>query len=89
MPASGTLNLGEDGNVFTITGTGTSTVVEGRPAGTIIYLIFTGAADVGGGLRDDGSLLNLAGNFEYTANDTIMLVASTTSAWAEVSRSAN
>lgn len=74
------------GNVFTITGTADITSITARPAGTIVVLIFSGAAATTG--LTDGSNLVLAGNFGYTANDTITLVSDGTN-WIETGRSVN
>lgn len=64
----------------------TSIVTTGWPAGSVVTLFFNHAA-TGAGVTD-GSNLNIAGSFGYTANDTITLFFDGTN-WNEMSRSVN
>lgn len=76
-----TTTLGEDGNMFKITGTTTITSVTIKAAGTVVVLWFAGILTF-----TDGSNLVLQGNFTTAADDTITLVSDGTN-WIEVCRS--
>ena len=86
--SSGALSLIDDGNIFTVTGNGTSTSISGGVSGEVITLVFSGTAEVGGGLIDNNGTLNLANDFVYTPNDVITLFNDGTN-WVEISRSVN
>lgn len=83
--AAAAMKIPGDG-VYTITGTADITSITACPAGTRIVLIFAGNAATNGVV--DGSNLKLAGNFAYTADDTLELVCDGTN-WFEIGRSAN
>lgn len=79
--AAGNIALGDDGNVFDITGTAAITSITAKTAGTIVVLQFDSTATL-----TDGSNLKLAGNFQGAAESTITLYSDGTN-WFEVSRS--
>jgi len=87
VASAGTLTLGDDGNVFHITGTTAITAITTTSwqAGSEITLIFDSTASITAGAN---MLLAGAANFNGTANDVIKLVWDGTS-WFEVSRSIN
>jgi len=87
VASAGTLTLGDDGNVFHITGTTAITAITTTnwQAGSEITLIFDSTASITAGAN---MLLAGAANFNGTANDVIKLVWDGTS-WFEVSRSIN
>lgn len=78
--ASG-ITLGDDGNLFKITGTTTITSITAKTAGTLVTLWFADALTL-----TDGSNLVLNGNFTTSANACILLASDGTN-WIEVSRS--
>jgi hypothetical protein len=79
-----TIQAGHD--LIFVSGTADITSIVATYAGHIATLIFTGSA-AGTGVTD-GSNLKLAGNFVYTADDTITLACDGTN-WYERSRSVN
>jgi len=87
VASSGTLTLGDDGNLFHITGTTAITAITTTnwQAGSEITLIFDSTASITAGAN---MLLSGAANFNATANDVIKLVWDGTS-WFEVARSVN
>jgi hypothetical protein len=87
VASAGTLTLGDDGNVFHITGTTAITAITTTnwQAGSEITLIFDSTASITAGAN---MILAGAANFNGTANDVIKLVWDGTS-WFEVSRSIN
>lgn len=78
---AGTITLGDDGNVFDITGTNTITGITIKDAGTIVVLQFDGILTL-----TDGGNLSLKGNLVTQAGDAIILYSDGTN-WNEVSRS--
>jgi len=76
------LTLGNDGNVFHVTGTTAITSIATLIEGPLI-LIFDGALTF-----TDGNNLKLAGNFSTSADDVIHLFGDGTN-YYEISRSAN
>lgn len=78
--ASG-ITLGDDGNLFKITGTTSITSITAKTAGTFVVLWFAGALTL-----TDGSNLVLNGNFTTSADACIALVSDGTN-WIEVARS--
>jgi hypothetical protein len=77
------------GELFTVTGTADITSIAataGAWAGRRVTLVFTGAAAATG--LTDGNNLKLAGNFAYTADDSITLMCDGTN-WFETSRAVN
>ena len=94
VASAGDLTLGNDGNVFTITGTTTINAITTTnwQAGSEIILIFsdnvTVSNNVAGGANTAVLLLAGGANFSATANDVLKLVYNGTS-WFEVSRSVN
>ena len=95
--ASGTsLTLGSDGNSFEITGTTQIDQIlsTGWQEGAVVTLIFNESVTVRHGVATSGSnitiLLSGAGNLSATANDTLTLILSSTTAggqaWREVAR---
>jgi len=85
VASSGTLTLGDDGNVFHITGTTTITAITTTnwQAGSEITLIFDAASGM-----TDGGTLKLNGNLTAAADTVIKLVYDGTN-WYEISRSVN
>jgi hypothetical protein len=94
VASAGDLTLGNDGNVFTITGTTTINAITTTnwQAGSEIILIFsdnvTVSNNTAGGANTAVLLLAGGANFSATANDVLKLVYNGTS-WFEVSRSVN
>ena len=97
--ASGTnLTLGNDGNVFEITGTTQIDLIliTNWKNGSLVTLVFNESVTVRHGIATSGSnvtiLLAGAANFAATANDTLTLVLSETTAggqaWRELARTA-
>ena len=87
--ASGTaITLGNDGNLFTVTGTTTVTTTVAKPAGTRVCIIFSGTLTFTDDDTPGADKMRLAGNFSTTANDTICMVSDGTN-WFEISRSVN
>jgi microcystin-dependent protein len=80
VASASTVNLGNDGNFFNITGTTTITSITAKSAGTVVWLRFTGVLTV-----TNGSNLKLNGNF-VTAADSILQLVSDGTNWYEVSR---
>lgn len=80
VASAGTLTLGNDGNSFKVTGTTSITSITIKPAGSVVYLIFTGILT----LTNGGNLI-LNGNFVTAANSRIELISDGTS-WYEVAR---
>lgn len=72
-----------DASYYHVTGTAQITSITARPAGTVLVLTHTSTDTV-----VDGSNLVLAGNFNATANDALILISDGTN-WIELSRSAN
>lgn len=87
VASAATLTLGDDGNVFHITGTTTITAITTTnwQAGSEVTLIFDSTASITAGAN---MLLAGGTDFSGTANDVIKLVWDGTS-WFEVSRSVN
>lgn len=81
VASAGALTLGDDGNVFDITGTTGITSITAKTAGTVVMLQFDGALTI-----TDGSNLKIRGDFITAAESTIMLYCDGTS-WFEISRS--
>ncbi len=80
VASASTVNLGNDGNFFNITGTTAITSITAKPAGTVVWLRFTGILTV-----TNGSNLKLNGNFVTAADSMLQLVSDGTN-WYEVSR---
>ena len=79
--AAGTITLGDDGNMFDITGTAAITSITAKAAGTFVMLQFDSTATL-----TDGSNLYLNGNFTGATGSTLSLVSDGTG-WFEVCRS--
>lgn len=73
-------------NTFNITGTADITSILASWPGRVVTIKFAGNAATNGVV--DGGNLKLAGNFAYTADDTMQLICDGIN-WYEVSRSAN
>lgn len=80
VASASTVNLGNDGNFFNITGTTTITSITAKSAGTVVWLRFTGVLTV-----TNGSNLKLNGNF-ITSTDSMLQLVSDGTNWYEVSR---
>lgn len=80
VASASAVTLGNDGNVFDITGTTTITSITAKPAGTVVWLQFDGILTV-----TDGSNLKLNGNF-VTAAEAVLCLMSDGTNWYEVSR---
>lgn len=80
--SAGTMTI-PDGVTFSLTGTTKQTALTAGNDGRVVHLI-TASTDT----LVDGNNLLLAGDFNGTANDVLVLVA-TGANWTEVSRSAN
>lgn len=72
--------------LITISGTADITSVTAGSVGQQVTLLFSGIAATNGVV--DGSNLKLAGNFLYTADDTLTLISNGTN-WYEIARSVN
>ena len=79
--AAGSITLGDDGNIFDITGTEAITSIIAKTAGTVVILQFDSTASL-----VDGSNLSLNGDFQGAASSVIMLFCDGTT-WFEISRS--
>src|SRR3990167_8559322 len=83
------ITLGNDGNMFDITGITTITTIASTnwQAGSIIVLQFDGSLTVSHNVAGTGASILLAGaaNFSATANDVLQLIYDGTT-WREVSR---
>lgn len=80
--ASGsTITLGNDGNVFDITGVTQINTITARPAGTVVWLQFDGVVTVKNGTGN----VNLNGDF-VTAAGSVLGLFSEGSTWREISR---
>lgn len=75
-----------DADFYTYSGNADITSINATWPGHEIMILFSGNAATNGVV--DGGNLRLAGNFAYTANDTIKLYCDGTN-WYEISRSAN
>ncbi len=86
VASAATVTLGNDGNLFHITGTTNidNITTTNWQAGSEIVLIFDDVLTVNDGTGN----LQLAGNFTTSANDTMKLIYNGTS-WFELSRSVN
>lgn len=80
VASASSMTLGNDGNVFDITGTTTITSITAKPAGSIVILQFDGAVTV-----TDGSNLKLNGNFVSAAESVLSLYSDGTN-WHEFAR---
>jgi len=80
VASTGTLTLGDDGNLFDITGTTNITSITAKTAGTIVVLQFDGVLTV-----TDGSNLSINGDLVTAAGNTLTLVSDGTN-WIELSR---
>lgn len=99
VASASTIALGNDGNTFEITGTTAVNLITstGWQNGSKVTLIANENVTINNGTATSGSdiTIKLAGaaNFGMTANDTLTLVLSETTAgsqaWREISRSAN
>lgn len=98
VSSAGNLTLGNDGNVFEITGTTTINLIANTnwQNGAVIRLVFASTPTVTNNAGTSGSNINilLAGgaNFSATANDILTLMLCEiggTQNWVEVSRSVN
>lgn len=81
VASASTMTLGNDGNVFDITGTTTINTISAKPAGECVFLQFDSALTV-----TDGSNLKLKGNF-LTATESALILCSDGANWIEHSRS--
>ena len=89
--ASGTtITLGNDGNLFDITGTTQIDAMASTnwQAGSVVILHFDGILNVRHNIGADGFFLQGAGTFATTADDTLTLVWNGTR-WEETARSVN
>lgn len=75
--------LGADGNYYVVSGTAVIDSIAIQTVGKFIFLQTAAACTL-----SDGGNLKLAGDFNATADDVILLISDGTN-WHEVSRSAN
>ena len=80
VASAASMTLGDDGNLFFVTGTTTITSITAKAAGTFVVIKFTGVTTL-----TDGSNLVLNGNFLTAADYVIALISDGTN-WIEVSR---
>ncbi|ADD80999.1 tail fiber protein [Rhodococcus phage ReqiPoco6] len=83
---SGAVRVPADSNVITISASAEITSVLGHRRGREVTLIFTAATP--GVVRDNGTTLNLAGDFTPAKGGTLQLVSDGTN-WYETGRSTN
>lgn len=86
VASAGTIAIPPGATKVVITGTTTITAITGGYNNRIIVL--EGSANPTRQITDGGTL-NLAGNMDLADNTNITLIASSATAWSEISRSAN
>lgn len=82
----GAIRVPQETAAITVSQASEITSVLGHAPGRTVAIIFTAATP--SAIRDNGTTLNLAGDFTPTTNDVITLISDGT-VWREVSRSAN
>lgn len=84
LSSAGTLTLGSDGNAWDVIGTVGIQGLTAKPAGTVIWLRFTGVLT----LTYNATSLKLIGNQDYTTsvNDLLAFLSLGNGNWEEVSR---
>lgn len=81
VASAGAMTLGDDGNIFKVTGTTSITSITIKTAGTLVCIYFEGILTV-----TDGSNLDIQGDFITYAGASIVLASDGTN-WVEISRS--
>lgn len=84
--AGGAVRIAAESDTAIVSASQEITSILGHRAGRVVRLIFTNASPQP--VRDNGTTLNLNGDFAPTQNDVLSLVSDGTN-WYEVSRSAN